>query len=210
MNKFDRTLIPAAPDLSFEIPIWEQGFYAAGLDEAGRGAWAGPVIAAVVMLPKTSSILTRLAGVRDSKELKPDARARLAKVIHEETTCAVGMASCSEIDALGILPATRLAMTRALQVLVIIPDILLLDALFLPEELMPQISLIKGDQRCLSIAAASILAKTARDTWMIEAAVRYPGYDFERHNCYGTRRHREALAKLAPCAIHRLSFKPIN
>ena len=210
MNKFDRSLIPGAPDLSFELPIWEQGYYAAGLDEAGRGAWAGPVMAAVVLLPKTVNILSRLTGVRDSKELSPNSRTRLAKVIREETTCAVGMASNDEIDVLGILPATRLAMTRALQSLKKIPDILLLDALFLPDESQPQISLIKGDQRSLSIAAASILAKTARDAWMIEAAKEYPGYGFERHKGYGTKFHQEALARKAPCAIHRQSFKPIK
>jgi ribonuclease HII len=133
MKKLDRTLIPAAPDLSFEMPFWQQGFSAAGLDEAGRGAWAGPVVAAAVILPRDENIRMKLAGVRDSKQLTPQHRSFLTEVIHRETFWATGSASNVEIDEMGILPATRLAMTRALAALTLFPDCLLLDALFLPE-----------------------------------------------------------------------------
>jgi ribonuclease HII len=210
MKKFDRNLIPPAPDLSFEIPLWQQGFCAAGLDEAGRGAWAGPVVAAAVILPRDEKIQERLAGVRDSKQLSPVDRSRLAEIIHRETTWAVGSASNVEIDELGILPATRLAMTRALAELTVKPDHLLLDALFLPDESLPQTALIKGDQRSLSIAAASILAKTTRDVWMVNATADYLDFGFEQHKGYGTRLHQQRLAAFGPCPIHRASYRPIR
>jgi len=210
MKKFDRSLIPASPDLAFELPLWQQGWLVAGLDEAGRGAWAGPVTAAAVLLPPETGILSRLAGVRDSKQLKSDERQRLAEVIKKESTWGIGEASNLEIDALGILPATRLAMARALQNLNAAPDFLLLDALFLPDEPLPQMALIKGDQRSLSIAAASILAKTARDSWMWEAAAEYSLYGFDRHKGYGTKTHQSSLASFGPCPLHRASFQPIK
>lgn len=210
MPKFDRELIPAAPDLIFEIPFWHQGFSVAGLDEAGRGAWAGPVVAAAVVLPQQEKIHARLAGVRDSKQLKPADRARLSEIIRSETTWATGMATNVEIDELGILVATRLAMMRALAALPHKPDHLLLDALFLPDESLPQTSLIKGDQRSLSIAAASILAKTARDLWMMNAALKYPVYGFERHKGYGTHLHQKMLFDFGSCPLHRITFKPIR
>lgn len=210
MIKFDSTLVPPAPDLSFEFPVWQQGFSIAGLDEAGRGAWAGPVVAAAVILRQDEKIETRLTGVRDSKQLKPAERTRLAEIIRRETTWATGSASSVEIDEHGILPATRLAMVRALAALTIKPDFLLLDALFLPEDPLPQAALVKGDQRSLSIAAASILAKTNRDEWMTNAAVEYPGYGFEKHKGYGTRWHQQSLAVCGPCPIHRVSFRPVR
>ena len=210
MKLFDRDLIPSEPDLAYELPLWEYGWYAAGLDEAGRGAWAGPVMAAAVILPMDENILIRFAGVRDSKQVKPAERARLAKIIQSETTWAVGSASNLEIDEIGILPATRLAMSRALFSLKHTVDSLLIDALFLPDELLPQLALVKGDQRSLSIAAASILAKTARDAWMCEAAEEYTFYGFERHKGYGTKLHQVSLANYGPCALHRKSFQPIK
>jgi ribonuclease HII len=210
MKLFDRDLIPSSPDLSYELPLWEYGWCAAGLDEAGRGAWAGPVMAAVVILPIDKGILTRLAGVRDSKQLKLTDRARLSKIIQSETTWAVGSASNLEIDEIGILPATRLAMMRALEQLEVAYNCLLLDALFLPEVSLPQISLIKGDQRSLSISAASILAKTHRDALMIDYDNQYPNYGFARHKGYGTSGHQESLSLFGKCGIHRLSFQPIK
>jgi len=210
MPKFDRELIPVAPDLSFEVPLWRQRYAIAGLDEAGRGAWAGPVAAAAVILPKDEKVKSRLAGVRDSKQLKPAERTRLAEIIRAETTCATGMSSNIEIDELGILAATRLAMMRALAALTLKPDHLLLDALFLPDESLPQTALIKGDQRSLSIAAASILAKTSRDTWMTSAALEYPVYGFDRHKGYGTLYHQQMLSNFGPCPLHRRSFLPIR
>jgi len=210
MKLFDRDLIPPAPDLAFELPMWEYRWHAAGLDEAGRGAWAGPVMVAAVVLPMDKTILPRLAGVRDSKQLKPAERAYLAKIIQSETTWAIGSASNLEIDEIGILPATRLAMSRALFSLKHPVDSLLIDALFLPDVLLPQVALVKGDQRSLSIAAASILAKTARDAWMCEAAEEYTLYGFERHKGYGTKLHQVSLANYGPCPLHRNSFQPIK
>jgi ribonuclease HII len=210
MTKFDHTLIPPSPDLSFELPIWALASSTAGLDEAGRGAWAGPVVAAAVMLPMDEHVLKRLKGVRDSKQVTHDERTRLAEIIRGEAIWGVGFAANGEIDAIGILPATRLAMSRALVALTRQPNVLLLDALFLPDVAIPQIELIKGDQRCLSIAAGSILAKTARDAWMATAADDYPEYGFDRHKGYGTREHLEALARYGVCEIHRTTFRPIK
>ena len=115
-----------------------------------------------------------------------------------------------EIDEIGILPATRLAMMRALEFLPVKPEHLLIDALFLPDLEIPQTSLIKGDQRCLSIAAASILAKTARDEWMINSHACYANYQFDRHKGYGTRIHRERIETDGVCILHRKTFKPIK
>jgi ribonuclease HII len=201
-----------SPDLSFEIPLWESGVVlVAGLDEAGRGPWAGPVTAGTVILPYSPDISIRLSGVRDSKQMSAGQRAFWARRIKQEAAAwAVGEASHIEIDELGILPATRLAMQRALLKLNLSPAHLLLDAMLLPEENIPQTKLIKGDARSLSIAAASVLAKTARDQHMLGMDEQYPGYGFARHKGYGTRFHQEALRRLGPCPIHRQSFAPIR
>ena len=183
----------------------------AGLDEAGRGAWAGPVSAGAVILPAEMDILSRLQGVRDSKQMTPIQRAHWAEKIRAAAfSWAVGFASADEIDGLGILPATRLAMQRALEQLTPAPVRLLIDALRLPGVDLPQTVLIRGDAHVLSIAAASVLAKTARDeltpTW--DAA--YPGYGFARHKGYGTAAHQRALALQGACPLHRASFAPIR
>lgn len=211
-TRIDPAQIPAAPNLEFESALWQQNLrLTAGLDEAGRGAWAGPVAAAAVILPDDPVIAEKLTGVRDSKELTPIERERLAERIQKAAfSFATDLASAEEIDAVGILPATRLAMTRALAGLAKAPDYLLIDALFLPDLAIPQTSLIKGDQRSLSIAAASILAKTARDALMREFDREYPLYGFSRHKGYGTRVHREAIDRVGPCAIHRMSFSPLK
>jgi ribonuclease HII len=200
------------PDLSYEFSLWQSGVArVAGLDEAGRGAWAGPVAAAAVILSPASDLVTRLDGVRDSKQMTPAQRARAAEVIRAVALAwGVGFASAQEIDALGILPATRLAMQRALAQLDLAPDHLLLDAVRLPGVALPQTALIKGDCRVLSIAAASVLAKTERDRWMVKLEVEFPGYSFARHKGYGTAVHRQALESLGPCAEHRASFKPVK
>jgi ribonuclease HII len=208
----DRSELPAAPDLRFEIALWAKGLLrVAGLDEAGRGAWAGPVSAGAVILPADPRITMLLNGVRDSKEMAPAARAAWAETIR---ACAaawgVGFASNTEIDALGIVPATRLAMLRALECLPIPAGHLLVDALRLPAIPLPQTSLIKGDARSLSIAAASVLAKTARDALMVELEGQFPGYGFARHKGYGTAVHAKALQGLGPCAIHRFAFAPVK
>jgi ribonuclease HII len=210
--RLDPSQIPAAPNLEFEQDLWLQAVrYIAGLDEAGRGAWAGPVMAGAVILPPSTDILKLLEGVRDSKELSPARRADLAPVIcNHAFAWAVGESSAAEIDALGILPATRLAMQRALRALAETADHLLIDALFLPDVDIPQTALIKGDQRSLSIAAASILAKTSRDAWMCDCETLYPQYGFSRHKGYGTSLHQQRLKSYGPSAIHRRSFAPIR
>jgi ribonuclease HII len=211
-RRLDPAEIPPSPTLDFELALWRRGFMAvAGLDEAGRGAWAGPVSAGAVILPPEPALLARLEGVRDSKQMSPRAREQQAGRIRAEALAwGVGFASHQEIDALGIVPATRLAMRRALAACALPPVHLLLDALRLPEVPLPQTDLIKGDARSLSIAAASVLAKTARDARMREMDVLYPGYDFSRHKGYGTRLHQSALEHLGPCPIHRRSFAPLR
>jgi len=199
------------PTLEFEQDLWNAGFTRiAGIDEAGRGAWAGPVAAAAVILPVNPSLTRTLNRVRDSKLMTPLARETWAPRIKESAVgWGVGFASAEEIDTLGIVPATKLAATRALESLSpspLFPDYLLTDYLLFPEIDLPQTALVKGDQRSLSVAAASVLAKTARDALMRELDGQYPGYGFARHKGYGTRLHREAIKKLRRCEIHRKSF----
>jgi ribonuclease HII len=207
--RFDASLLPAAPDLAFEQALWQAGVTAvAGLDEAGRGALAGPVAAGAVILPADAHILTILVGVRDSKQMTPAERQSRAAIIRQAALGhAVGFASSVEIDELGIIPANRLAMQRALAALSIAPAHLLLDCFLLPETALPQTSLLKGDCRSLSIAAASVLAKTARDAHMQSLDAQFPGYGFATHKGYGTVAHRQAIARLGPSAVHRKSFR---
>ena len=204
--------IPPSPNLTFERALWKDDQqWIAGLDEAGRGAWAGPVVAAVVILPRNAILEQTLWGVRDSKQMNSHQREYWAEIIRENAqTWGVGSAEHAEIDQLGILPATRLAMQRALEQLTHSPDYLLIDALLLPNLNTPQTALIKGDQRSLSIAAASILAKTTRDALMRQEDNHYPLYGFSRHKGYGTRFHQQALAENGPCTIHRMSFRPLR
>jgi ribonuclease HII len=211
-KRIDPALIPASPNLEFENQLWSCGIKAiAGIDEAGRGALAGPVAAAAAILPATKCIELELQGVRDSKELNPSQRESWAQKIRERVLAfGVGLASSTEIDTLGIVPATRLAAQRALEQLSLSPDYLLLDYLFLPDLASPQTSLIKGDARSLSIAAASILAKTSRDAQMIELDQKYPGYGFAKNKGYGTRAHREAIQQFGPSPTHRMSFAPMK
>lgn len=207
-SKFDRSLLPPSPDLSFEMALWDQGLQlVAGVDEAGRGALAGPVAAGAVILPADLELTEKLAGVRDSKQMSPGDRELWAERIrHVAYGSAAGYASHQEIDDLGIVPATRLAVQRALEALPSRPQHLLVDFLVLPEISIPQTSLIKGDARALSIAAASILAKTGRDALLRQLDREYPGYGFARHKGYGTPAHRKALAQLGPSPVHRRSF----
>lgn len=210
--KFDRSLIPPFPDLSIEQDLWQAGVdLIAGVDEAGRGAWAGPVTAAAVILPAFDPADALISQVRDSKQLSPSQRMALEPLIQQHAlTWGVCFATSEEIDRVGILPATRLAMQRALVSLRPPPQHLLLDALFLPEIHTPQTALIKGDQRSLSVAAASILAKTARDRFMQELGAHEIYYAFERNKGYGTRAHQAALALHGPCPAHRFSFAPVK
>ncbi len=202
-----------SPDLSLETPLWQAGLRRlAGLDEAGRGAWAGPVYAASVVLPPDGQdLLARLPGVRDSKLMTPRQRAFWAEKIRAVAFAwGIGWAGNDEIDSLGILPATRLAMQRAIEQLGVLPEHLLIDAVRLPALKLPQTALVHGDQRSLSIAAASVLAKTARDAFMLELDARFPGYGFGAHKGYGTARHQRALDDLGPCPQHRFSFAPLR
>jgi len=196
------------PTFDVETRLWQRGLvYVAGLDEAGRGCWAGPVYAGAVMLAPG----TELPGVRDSKTLAPARRAALLPLIQERAlSWGVGWASAEEIDALGILPATRLAMRRALEQLTPPPQALILDALTLPEVPLPQEAFPRADALALSVAAASIVAKVYRDRWMVEVAeAAYPGYGFARHKGYGTAQHQAALYAWGPCPLHRRSFAPV-
>ncbi|MCA9500146.1 MAG: ribonuclease HII [Nitrospira sp.] len=179
----------------------------AGLDEAGRGPLAGPVVAAVVILPR------RWAPVLldDSKLLTEQQR----EVLYEDITTraldwAIGLASEQEIDELNILGATRLAGCRALNYLSTPPDYLLLDALYLPTITVPQRPVIKGDQLSRSIAAASILAKVSRDRMMTTYHERFPQYQFHQHKGYPTQEHLRRLQQFGPCPGHRRSFRPVQ
>lgn len=210
--RFDRALIPPFPDLTLEQSLFDSGIgLIAGLDEAGRGAWAGPVTAAAVVFDPHQPVDHLLREVKDSKQLHPHQRQRLEPVIKNTALAwGIGFASNEVIDQIGILPATRLAMTRALDALGVAPLHLLIDALFLPEIDTPQTALIKGDQRSLSIAAASILAKTSRDRFMVELGESETGYAFSRNKGYGTRSHQAALNQLGACSAHRFSFSPLK
>lgn len=199
------------PTLAEELALWQAGYgCVAGIDEAGRGAWAGPVVAAAVILPADPSVAGRLAGVADSKQLSPSQRERLCRVIQQQAAAwAVGAAAAQQIDAQGIAAATRSAMQAAVASLPQPPDFLLIDYVRLPGLATPQRSLPRGDSTVLSIAAASILAKVHRDRWMAELAERCGGYGFERHKGYGTAQHQQALRRWGPCPEHRLSFQPV-
>ncbi len=186
--------------------------YIAGIDEAGRGAWAGPVVAGAVILPLDNpEIESLLAGVCDSKKLAPLQRERLFEVISAlAVSWGVGFVSPERIDRIGIVKATREAMALAISQLNPPPQFLLIDYLRLPEVPIPQEAIVSGDDSCLSIAAASIVAKVIRDNWMKAMDAVFPGYRFSDHKGYGTSRHREALQKLGPSPIHRSSFAPVK
>jgi ribonuclease HII len=210
-KKFDPGLLPASPNMLFEQALWQQGFLrVAGIDEAGRGPLAGPVCAACVLFPPREELETLLAGVQDSKQMAAEDRVYWAEEIK---ACAVGygigFASAEEIDERGIVPAIHLAVERALAQLPCPVDHLLVDYLTVPVSI-PQTPLVKGDARSLSIAAASVIAKTARDALMIGLDAEYPGYGFASHKGYGTPAHLEAISVLGPCSLHRRSFRPIS
>jgi ribonuclease HII len=200
------------PTTETELTFWRQEIaYVAGLDEAGRGPWAGPVYAGAVVLPQDPELIAALHEVRDSKKLSHRRRVQLCSTIEEVALAAsVGWASAEEIDEIGIVPATRMAMRRAIEGLCVEPEALIIDALLLPGLSLSQRAFPRADATCLSVAAASIIAKVYRDLWMMETAeAQFPGYGFAQHKGYGTRRHREALDRLGVCDIHRRSFRPI-
>ena len=196
------------PTEEFEQEARECGYrHIAGLDEAGRGPLAGPVVAAAVILP----IRCRLAGVNDSKRLSEATRERLyAAILQTAAGVGIGSANACEIDSLNILEATRLAMRRAIENVVPSPDYLLIDAVTLPAVGLPARSIIKGDTLSLSIAAASIIAKVIRDRLMKEYHETFPQYDFRSHKGYGTADHLLRLERYGPCPIHRRTFAPVR
>lgn len=203
--------------LQFEHEYWERGCRAiVGIDEAGRGTWAGPVSAGAVCLPIDHDDLHHvLQGVRDSKQMTPRQRSGLVdKIKSVAVGWGVGQASAEEIDTYGILPATQMAMKRALEHMHmkhVQPDCLLLDSIKWPQMCnVEKKSIIKGDTLSLSIAAASILAKVWRDEHMHELEEAYPGYGFAAHKGYGTAKHRAALDMLGASPIHRMSFAPMK
>jgi ribonuclease HII len=201
------------PSLTYEIRLWDAGYRCiAGLDEAGRGAWAGPVVAAAVILPPHEPQLAEaLSGVQDSKMLTAARREILLEAIEQHALAwGVGAVSPREIDTRGIVPATCRAMALALEALSTPADHLLIDYLPLPGVPLPQLSLPKGDALVLSIAAASIIAKVSRDRMMIDLDAQFPGYGFGQHKGYGTPQHQAALSSLGSCAAHRLSFAPLQ
>jgi ribonuclease HII len=206
--------------LTFEYQHWAQGHrLIAGLDEAGRGAWAGPVVAAVVVLPSENPDLSQLLhGVTDSKAMSASSREDAALRIRAVALgYAIGSASADEIDALNILNATKLAMRRALHALMddfprCVPDILFIDHLKLQDAPVAclQLAMSKFDSLSLTVAAASVLAKTWRDARMLEMDADYPGYGFASNKGYaGGSKHSQALETLGPCAEHRMTFKPV-
>ncbi|MBO6146947.1 MAG: ribonuclease HII [Lachnospiraceae bacterium] len=177
--------------------------YICGIDEVGRGPFAGPVMAGAVILPKDCEILY----LNDSKKLSAKRREELYEEIREKAVSwAVARVEPERIDEINILQATYEAMREAVSKLSIRPDILLVDAVHIPEVDIPQDSIVKGDAKSVSIAAASVLAKVTRDNIMTEYAKEYPGYGFEKNMGYGTAEHRNALAVMGPTPIHRRSF----
>lgn len=201
------------PDLTYEFELRGLGVQTiAGLDEAGRGALAGPVVAAAVVLPLDAFDLAgELESVRDSKRLSAGQRERCEGLIRAIALfIGIGHATHLEIDEAGILPSTRLAMCRALQALPEPPDHLLIDHIHLPELPHPQTSITRGDAKVLSIAAASIIAKQSRDRMMIALDHRDPRYGFAKHKGYATQQHRSALDRFGPSPDHRRSFSPVR
>jgi len=177
-----------------------------GIDEAGRGPLAGPVVAAAVILPRKG----RPKGLDDSKQLSAEAREELAMKIREIGIVGVGVASVEEIDAINILQASHLAMKRAFDALSERPAAALIDGNMAPDFGCPTECIIDGDAHVAVISAASIIAKVERDRMMVELCAQYPGYSFSKHKGYATPVHQAALVELGPCAIHRMSFKPVQ
>lgn len=174
-----------------------------GIDEVGRGPFAGPVVAAAVILPKDHPILY----LNDSKKLTEKKRELLYDTIMEEAVATgIGMVSPERIDEINILQATYEAMRIAIGKLRVAPDLLLNDAVTIPEVDIKQVPIIKGDAKSVSIAAASIIAKVTRDRLMVQFDEEFPGYDFASNKGYGTKAHIEGLKELGPCPIHRMSF----
>lgn len=199
------------PTLDSERELGAAGYSCvAGIDEVGRGALAGPVFAAAVVVPFGVDFAW-MPLVRDSKQLSPRQRERLFALIQRDgIPIGLGQAPHSVVDDIGIVEATRLAMCQAVEHLPVSPDFLIIDALTLPGLRSPQKGIIRGDQTCVSIACASVVAKVSRDRYMVEQDALYPGYGLAGHKGYGTSRHMASLRHLGPSPIHRRSFAPVQ
>jgi ribonuclease HII len=191
-----------------EREIRAEGFhFVAGLDEAGRGPLAGPVVAAAVVLPPR----TRWPGIDDSKSLSPRRREEAFSLLQKKAAAiGVGLVDAEEIDRVNIHRASLKAMEKAVAALPCFPDFLLIDGIFTLNLPLPQRAVVKGDRKCLSIAAASIVAKVTRDRLMSAYDREYPEYNFARHKGYGTKEHLRAIEKYGRCPLHRLTFRPDN
>jgi ribonuclease HII len=211
----------ARPSWDHELDLCAQGSATiAGVDEAGRGAWAGPLVAGAVVLPhpdvlaameEAEKLAEEMAKLRDSKMLTPATRERLLGAIKAVAVATgVGIVSPGLVDLIGVGPANRLAMARAVRDLGVWPDYLLIDAFRLPAMPIPQRPIIRGDATCMSIAAASVVAKVVRDHIMHEQDALHPGYYFAQHKGYGTRQHVDALLRLGVSPIHRRTYAPIK
>jgi len=193
------------PDYEYENAVKSKGFkLVCGVDEAGRGPLAGPVCAAAVILPENAVI----EGLNDSKKLSEKKREALYDVIKEKAIAfCVAYGTLEEIETLNILQATFLAMNRAIDGLAVKPDFALIDGNRVPKDIkIPCETVVKGDGKSMSVAAASVLAKVTRDRLMLEYDKKYPEYDFKKHKGYGTKEHTELIKKYGPCEIHRMSF----
>tara|TARA_Y100001934_G_C12251467_1_gene725365 strand:- start:509 stop:1129 length:621 start_codon:yes stop_codon:yes gene_type:complete len=201
------------PNTSFDLEnqLLADGFnMVGGLDEVGRGALAGPVAAGLVVFPRDVDE-SLLLEVTDSKKLSQKSRERLSNVIHTQSlVCEVGYADASEIDQLGIVPATKLAMDRAIDKSVLKLDYLIVDALDMSETGIPFYSLYKADQISKTVAAASIIAKVHRDHYMQSLSRKVPGYFFEKNKGYGTKEHMISISNMGPSVEHRKTFSPVS
>lgn len=197
------------PNLEYEQHLWQTGIKnIAGIDEAGRGPLAGPVVAAAVIFDEHSGIIE---GINDSKRLTPKKREALYDVIMENAkSVGVGIVDSEEIDRINILQATYKAMRKSVGRLNVKPDHLLIDGKPIPDKIYPSTAIVGGDTKCYSIAAASIIAKVYRDRLMRELDTVFPHYGFAKHKGYGTKQHRNAIEKYGPCPIHRKSFAGVK
>ena len=198
------------PDFTYEEQAFLDGFTpVVGVDEAGRGSWAGPVVACAVILDPKVSPTELIAGLDDSKRISKKKRDKLNHLLTSSASIGVGVSSVEEIDKLNILQATFVAMKRSIENLGISPGMILVDGNTLPNWPYNSKPIIKGDSRSLSIAAASIVAKVSRDRMMTNLANNYPEYGWERNAGYGTKLQQQALSEHGITQHHRLSFKPV-
>jgi len=196
------------PSAKLEKELFASGYqFIAGLDEVGRGSWAGPVVAAAIIY---DPLLKKIKGIRDSKLVTASARDRISRQLMENFDFGIGVVASEIIDASGIVPSIKLAMEQAIAGLKNMPQYLLIDALRLENLNQPQQGIISGDRKVLTIAAASIIAKVTRDQIMDYYHGKFPEYGFSDHKGYGTAAHRAALKQFGASGIHRLSYRPLN